>query len=185
MESSFIINTSPLSSSRSVVPQENTPAFGCLKPPCKSNNSSLTPQAMLYSPELLWTPGQTLKVYFMGIDPNDKRIPLVLSIAKIWEQYAFIKFEQTANPQESDIRVAFEIGQGSWSYVGRECQGIPKQKPTMNFGWFYTETNPAIEEYHRTAIHEFGHALGFHHEQQNPFDSIPWDEEKVYQRYSG
>lgn len=162
---------------------ETVPPFGCTQPSCKANNSSLSPQAMLFSPELLWTPGQTLKVYFMNIDPNDKRIPLVLSIAKIWEQYAFIKFEQIYHPEDSDIRVTFEVGSGSWSYVGRECQGISKQQATMNFGWFYSEVNPSLEEYHRTVIHEFGHALGFHHEQQNPFDTVPWDEQKVIEHY--
>ena len=45
----------------------------------------------------------------------------------------------------------------------------------MNLGWFFNENDPDAEEYYRTTLHEFGHALGFLHELQHPFGSIPWD----------
>lgn len=30
-------------------------------------------------------------------------------------------------------------------------------------------------------MHEFGHAIGFYHEHQNPYFLMPYDEEKVFE----
>lgn len=71
-----------------------------------------------------------------------------------------------------DIRVAFEVGKGSWSLLGTDCtlQTDPNM-PTMNFGWMDTAT----------IMHEFCHAIGMIHEHQNPFgEGIPWNENAVY-----
>jgi hypothetical protein len=32
-------------------------------------------------------------------------------------------------------------------------------------------------------LHEFGHALGFYHELQHPFEEAPWDEQKVLAKF--
>lgn len=53
----------------------------------------------------------------------------------------------------------------------------------MNFGWLTPTT--ADDEYSRVVIHEFGHALGYYHEHQNPSTNIPWDKEAVYKLYGG
>ena len=34
---------------------------------------------------------------------------------------------------DADIRIAFEQGNGSWSYLGTVCQQIPVSEPTMNY----------------------------------------------------
>ncbi|CAF4012806.1 unnamed protein product [Rotaria sp. Silwood1] len=45
----------------------------------------------------------------------------------------------------------------------------------MNFGW----------NDRSTILHEFGHALGLDHEQQNPIGGIKLNETAVYKRYGG
>ena len=39
------------------------------------------------------------------------------------------------------------------------------------------------EEFARSILHEFGHALGMLHEHQSPANGIPWDETKLYDYY--
>jgi hypothetical protein len=51
----------------------------------------------------------------------------------------------------------------------------------MNYGWFGPDTED--DEYSRTVIHEFGHALGCIHEHQHPDNDIPWDREAAYLYY--
>jgi hypothetical protein len=50
----------------------------------------------------------------------------------------------------------------------------------MNYGWDLTTTYG-----HDTALHEIGHALGFPHEHQNQNSGIVWDEQAVYNEFSG
>jgi hypothetical protein len=49
---------------------------------------------------------------------------------------------------------------------------------SMNFGWF--NNNTSDEEFRRTTLHEFGHALGLRHEHQNKNQNIQWNEEAVF-----
>ena len=51
----------------------------------------------------------------------------------------------------------------------------------MNFGWF-DESTPD-DEFSRTTIHEFGHALGCVHEHSSPAATIPWNRDAVYAYY--
>lgn len=51
----------------------------------------------------------------------------------------------------------------------------------MNFGWF--DDNTPDDEFSRTIIHEFGHALGCVHEHQSPAAAIPWNRDAVYYYY--
>lgn len=70
---------------------------------------------------------------------------------------------------------------GSWSYLGSSNLRIAADKPTMNFGWF--NDNTPDDEFSRTIIHEFGHALGCVHEHQSPAATIPWNRDAVYAYY--
>ncbi len=53
----------------------------------------------------------------------------------------------------------------------------------MNYGWL----RPASpeQELQRVVLHEFGHALGFIHEHQNPINAIPWNRDAVIRDLSG
>jgi len=51
----------------------------------------------------------------------------------------------------------------------------------MNFGWNINVPGPNGLD---IAIHEIGHALGFHHEHQNPNAGIVWNREAVYDYFA-
>jgi hypothetical protein len=84
-----------------------------------------------------------------------------------------LEFKEVASADEAEIRIGFMRGDGSWSWVGREVLNIGAAERTMNFGW-------DIANDADTALHEIGHTLGMHHEHQNPFAGIVWNEEAVY-----
>ncbi|TLM86575.1 hypothetical protein FDW83_02190 [Pseudarthrobacter sp. NamE2] len=91
-----------------------------------------------------------------------------------------LEFTEVSDRSEAEVRIAFDQGDGSWSYVGRDVLEISMTEPTMNFGWDLTD------DYGRTtALHEIGHTLGMPHEHQNPFAGIVWDEPRVYEYFGG
>ncbi|GGF91834.1 hypothetical protein GCM10010912_41010 [Paenibacillus albidus] len=126
-----------------------------------------------------WRPGRTIKVFFMDGDPVVQSN--VEKYAHEWEKHANIRFFFVQDPN-AEIRISFKYN-GSWSYLGTDCLAISKNKPTMNFGWFDSSTEQ--EEYSRTVIHEFGHALGCPHEHSSPMANIKWNKKEVYDYYMG
>jgi len=125
-----------------------------------------------------WTKN-TLRVRFLGGSSYVQS--KVRQHAVQWSQYANMNFE-FVDSEPSDIRISFDEGSGSWSYVGRNNQYISSQRATMNFGWFTDRTSDT--EFRRTTLHEFGHALGLSHEHQHPLADIDWNVEAVYAYYS-
>jgi hypothetical protein len=97
-----------------------------------------------------------------------------------------LSFEETTNIHDSDLRIAFDVGDGSWSYVGTDNDRIERYDPknptlpqkTMNLGWDISKP-----EYFYTTIHEIGHVLGLEHEHQNPNSGIVWNKEQVYANF--
>src|SRR5262249_35427714 len=88
------------------------------------------------------------------------------------------------NSGDTDIRIAFQQGNGSWSYIGTLCRQIrPQEKPTMNYGWLTPGSSD--DEVRRVVLHEFGHALGLIHEHQNPKGGIHWNRDAVIRDLSG
>ncbi len=126
-----------------------------------------------------WATGRNIRVAFMGGDGLviDRIKPYFLE----WTKYANIGFTFTDDP-DAEVRVALLEGQGSWSYLGVDALTVPKNQPTMNFGWFSRDT--ATTEIARTTLHEVGHLLACPHEHQHPKNGIPWDKPAVYAYYS-
>ena len=129
----------------------------------------------------LWENGRTLKVKFLDGKPAIQA--KVAAIAKEWEQLANLKL-MFVTSGSAQIRISFAEEGFSWSTVGTDALTVAPSKPTMNYGWFETDT--PLREYQRVVRHEFGHALGMIHEHQNPaaLGKIPWDKPKVYAHYA-
>ena len=127
----------------------------------------------------LWENGQTITVKFIGGSTSLQN--RVITQAKVWEDYANIKF-QVVTSDDADLRVSFEQNGSSYSYIGTDAKRINQSQETMNFGWFTDRSSDS--EIRRTTLHEFGHALGAIHEQSSPDVDIQWDVDEVYRQYA-
>jgi len=123
-----------------------------------------------------WRTGSKIRVKFMGGSQFVRS--RVMNYAQEWEKYANIDFRFVGDDDpNAEIRVAFVQDGGSWSYIGTDHLNIAKDQATMNFGWFNDQTSE--QEFSRTTVHEFGHALGCLHEHQSPNAKIDWNKEAV------
>ncbi len=127
-----------------------------------------------------WENGRALKIAFSEAFPAVV-LEKVKQRFRLVESFVSLKFEFVDDWSSADIRVANDLGQGSWSYVGTDNKTIDRSRATMNFGWLKPDT--ADSEYDRTVIHEAFHMLGMPHEHQHPRNGIPWDKPKVYEYY--
>ena len=126
-----------------------------------------------------WQGGEAIAISFMDGQPAlwDR----VKTHARTWQKYTNLSlfFRQTDDTQ---IRISFKQ-KGSWSHIGTACRTVPKNEPTMNFGWLTPESSD--DEVRRVVLHEFGHALACIHEHQNPAGGIKWNKQAVYDYFSG
>lgn len=120
----------------------------------------------------LWPNGSTLRVRFMG--GTAAQHDLAKEQAGWWTQHAHLNFDFN-NASDAEIRIAFDPNDGAWSYVGTDASEQSLNVPTMNLG--FTDGG--------TPAHEFGHAIGLHHEHQNPSGGIQWNREEVIRALSG
>ncbi len=127
-----------------------------------------------------WQPGDTISISFM--DGTEEQKALVRKFAQGWiDGLANLKFSWE-DPPNTDIRISFRFS-GSWSVIGTTCKNVPKNQPTMNFGWL----DPGISDAgaKQVILHEFGHAVGLIHEHQNPIKAINWNKPAVIADLSG
>ena len=141
---------------------------------------------------LLWDQRQ-LSVSFKGGDValHGK----IAEVASEWTKYANIEFDFGYNPEvesyrvwqpgdTSSIRVGFQ-DLGYWSFVGTDSQDPEICKPgdiTLNLEGFDLALP---NNWKTTVLHEFGHALGFHHEHQSPLANCDFNWDRLYTFLSG
>ena len=102
--------------------------------------------------EARWNPGDVVRVKFLeGDDSLQQR---VRETAERWTAPGLANLTlQFVDSGDAEIRIAFEQGNGSWSYLGTVCRSIPDEQPTMNYGWLTPDSDddehtrqPASEE---------------------------------------
>jgi hypothetical protein len=135
-----------------------------------------------------WNPKRTLKILVYTYD--EYSFEAVKSGAMKWQPYISLTFEFLEIDEEDiynseeflgDIRVSFQplFNNGGSSKIGTDALTGSPHDASMYLG-----TDFSSPHYEWTVIHEFGHALGLHHEHQHPDAGIPWDREKTYSYYA-
>jgi hypothetical protein len=119
----------------------------------------------------------------------------IAASASEWSKYANVTFDFGYDPSKdsyrswvpndtSCIRVGF-AEPGYWSFVGTDSLDPEICRPgdiTLNLEKFDINLPAAWQA---TVLHEFGHALGFHHEHQSPVSQCDFDWEKLYAYLAG
>lgn len=144
----------------------------------------ITEAALVVSTNRLWEIGKVITVS-MDDAASAGLKKKIMNIANEWTKYANVKFLQVGGG--GDIHIKFDQNGGYSSLIGNQSKDFLTRigydiasKGTMNLA-VNDDTNDDLLK--RVVLHEFGHALGFHHEHQNPSVQIPWNKEAVYETY--
>lgn len=140
----------------------------------------------------LWRIGE-LNISFKGGDSDLHN--KIAGVASTWTKYGNISFDfgynettgsfrQWTEDDTSHIRVGFDQP-GYWSLVGVDSTDTAIALPgeiTLNLSGFDEDLPP---NWQGVVLHEFGHALGFHHEHQTPALECDFDWNKLYEYLGG
>jgi serralysin len=133
--------------------------------------------------EYAWDPNETIEISFLDGETSVQERVKAAAGGWLGPELAGLQFAFRNDTTDTPIRISFSY-RGSWSVIGTTCKQIPKNQPTMNFGWLKPDSTD--DEVRRVVLHEFGHALGLIHEHQNPLgEPIQWDRDAVSADLSG
>ncbi|KAI1743165.1 hypothetical protein F4680DRAFT_409354 [Xylaria scruposa] len=131
---------------------------------------------------LLWGEDRPITVSFLGSCTTssftDEQVKgFVKDGAHDWARGTSLRFSflhaNDPNQDQANIRISFQEG-GSWSVIGTTSMEFGKA--TMNLGF---KRDVKKGEITRAVLHEFGHALGFHHEHSSPDCPLHLDRETI------
>lgn len=141
---------------------------------------SIHPSRAAFFSKKLWPNGSSLRVRFIG--GNSIQQAFVKKTMMSLYEFINLKFVFLTVPGQSDCRIDFQTGQGSWSYVGTDNRSIPQNAATMNLGWV-DKKKPSSEDA-GTVLHETLHFIGACHEHQR-IGMFKWNKEAVYRDLQG
>jgi len=137
-----------------------------------------------------WAQTQTIHVCFVG--GSDVLHQKILKVAQTWIDHTNLKLDPGSadlnckDKDKSEVRIGF-AEPGYWSYIGHDSirdDLVLKNLVSMNFEGF--DVNPPAEpRMSGVILHEWGHALGLHHEHQSPAGGCDaeYDWTKLYAYY--
>ncbi len=129
--------------------------------------------------DTLWPQFSTIRISLMGMTKAQEQFTKD-NINK-WAPYINLKLEFTDKPG-GDIRIqANNAVDGGYSYIGTQGKdAVADDEATMEIGF-----KGGLNDFNaQTVQHEFGHALGLHHEHQHPQSKLDFDLEWIRKDYT-
>lgn len=97
-------------------------------------------------------------------------------VIRQWEPFVSLTLEQV-EAWQGQIRIAL-YGSENYSAIGTEAFAFAPDEATL-----VLKADPSSPLFEAMLLHEFGHALGFHHAHLHPDADIPWDRDAVFEYF--
>lgn len=131
----------------------------------------------------VWPNGSTIHVHFRDGSPEARAA--VAEVANEWTQFANLDFVfhlGDAVPAKVDISVTFNDSACNSSMGPGSQFSVSQGNPSMRL--CHIDQMMGGDSFRRTVLHEFGHAIGMHHEHQSPKAAFSWNKPNVYAYYA-